>query len=307
MTLEKLIAGLGNESKPLKHSGLDQLSGLVSEDIVQFKMSWRSLPTSRRCEVLAMLAELSEDNLELDFTAVFKASLSDDDDDVREKATRGLFDCDDRVIIRPLIGLLAKDPSPKVKAAAAVSLGKFAELARDGKLLERDADRIRESLLEAIGREGQDDEVRRKAIEAVASFNSDEVQQIIRDAYQNGDATLKQTAIYAMGRTSDSQYLPTVLDETHHDSPAMRYEAAIAAGQLGDESTVPYLIRLIKDDDFQVQLSAVQALSKIGGPLAKRALLQCLKMGEDALEDAAQDALANFEFDEDPLGFRFQA
>ena len=170
MTLEKLIAGLGNESKPLKHSELDQLSGLVSEDIVQFKVSWRSLPTSRRCEVLAILAELSEDNLELDFTAVFKASLSDDDDDVREKATRGLFDCDDRVIIRPLIDLLAKDPSPKVKAAAAVSLGNFAEMAQDGKLLERDADRIREALLEAIGREGQNDEVRRKAIEAVASL-----------------------------------------------------------------------------------------------------------------------------------------
>ncbi|MCH8184499.1 MAG: HEAT repeat domain-containing protein [Chloroflexi bacterium] len=254
-----------------------------------------------------MLAKLSEDNLELDFTAVFRASLSDDDDDVREKATRGLFDCDDRVVIRPLNDLLAKDPSPKVKAAAAVSLGKFAEMAQDGKLLERDADRIREALLEAIGREGQDDEVRRKAIEAVASFNSEEVQRIIRDAYENGDATLKQTAIYAMGRSSDSQYLPTVLDETHHDDPAIRYEAALAAGQLGDESTVPYLIRLIKDDDFQVQLSAVQALGEIGGPLAKRALLQCLKMGEDALEDAAQAALANLEFDDDPLGFRFQA
>ena len=68
---------------------------------------------------------------------------------------------------------------------------------------------------------------------------------------------------------------------------------------------MPHIIRLIKDDDALVQLSAVEALSSIGGTLAKQALLQCLKSGDEALEEAAQSALANLEFDNDPLGFRF--
>ncbi len=306
MSLDELLANLGDESKRLRRTGLDQLSGLGSEEVVEFRMVWHSLTPSRKCEILAALAELSEDDLELDFTGVFRSTLSDSDDDVREKATRGLFGCDDRVIIRPLINLLSKDPSPKVRATAAECLEKFADLAQDGKLLERDGERIREALLLAIERDDQDEHVRRKAIEAVASFNSSEVEGIIREAYQNGDASLKQSAVYAMGRSSDSRWLGTVLDETHHDDPGMRYEAATAAGQLGDESTVPHLIRLIKDEDFQVQLSAVQALGSIGGSLAKRALLQCLQMGEDAMEEAAQSALDNLELDEDPMGLRFQ-
>ena len=303
MTLEKFLKDLADEEKPLKHSGLLQLSGLTPEEVAGFEMAWPSLSQARKCEVLSKLAGLGEDNLELDFTAVFGASLRDDNDKVREKAVRGLIECEDRVMIRPLIELLKNDPSPQVKATAAISLGKFAEMAQEGKLLARDAERIREALLSAIDHEQEDGEVRRRAIEAVASFNSQEVEHIIRQAYHSSYLTLKQCAIYAMGRSSDTQWLPTVVDETHHEDPAIRYEAANAAGRLGDESTVPHLIRLIQDEDFQVQLSAVAALGAIGGSLAKRALLQCLKMGEDALEDAAQAALANLEFDEGPLGF----
>ena len=304
MTLDKYLRELADEATPLKHAGLLQFSGLSSEEAVEFRVTWGSLSQSRKCDVLAKLVELGEDNLELDFSAIFRSCLGDNDEEVREKAARGLWECDDRVVIRPLIKLLEKDPSPKVRAASAISLGKFAEMAQEGKLLARDGDRIREVLLEVIGRKHEAVEVQRRAIEAVASFSSPEIEQIIRETYKSGHPELKQSAIFAMGRSSNSQWLPVVLSETQQDDPALRYEAATACGQLGDESTVPHLIRLIEDEDFQVQLSAVQALGTIGGPLAKRALLQCLKM-EDALEDAAQAALSSIDLDEDPLGFRY--
>lgn len=306
MTLEKCLKDLGDEDKPLRHSGLLQLSGLSSEESAGFIATWLSLSQARKHDMLGRLVNLSEDNLELDFSAVFRSCLKDEDDEVRAKATRGLWECDDRVIIRPLIALLQQDRSAQVRAAAATSLGKFAEMAQDGKLLSRDAERIREALLSTIAMDEEEVGVRRRAIEAVASFNSSEVKEIIDDAYHSGNDDFKQSAIYAMGRSSDSHWLPIVLDETHHDDPAIRYEAASACGQLGDESAVPHLIRLIKDDDAQVQLSAVQAIGTIGGSLAKRALLQCLKLGDEALEEAAKGALGHLEFDDDPLGFRFQ-
>jgi HEAT repeat protein len=305
MTLESYIQDLSDEEKPLKHSGLLQLSGMGSEELFDFKTGWVSIPCPRKQEILSKIIELSEENLELDFTAVFRSCLNDRDEEVREIATRGLWDSDDRVVIRPLLAMLKDDPSVKVRAAAAISLGKFAGLAQDGKILSRDGERIRDCLLEVIGNQKEGVEVRRRAIEAVASFNTPEIEDLIREAYDSDDPRMRQSAIYAMGRSSNSVWLPIVLKESCHNDAGIRYEAATAIGMLGDEGTIPHLISLIKDDDVQVQVSAVLSLGTIGGPVAKRALQQTLKMGDETLEEAAQSALKNIEFDEDPLGFKF--
>ena len=306
MTLEKSLADLGAEDKPFKTSGLLQLSGLSSDELAEFKAAWFGLTQPRKCAVLTRLGELCEDNLELDFSAVFRACLTDGDDSVREQATRGLWECDDRVIIRPLFQLLSEDPSPGVRAVAATSLGRFAAMAQDGKLLDRDAERVLGALLAAI--ETDDDmEVGRRAIEAVACFRSSRVEQIISDAYKSGNPGLRQSAIYAMGRTSDSRWLPTVLAEMDDEDPAIRFEAANACGLLGDESTVPRLISMIRDEDVEVQVSAVQALGATGGSLATRALVQCVKQGDEPVADAARAVLEDLEFDDNPLGSRYQA
>ena len=277
------------------------LSGLSSDELAEFKAAWSGLSQPRKCAVLTRLGELCEDNVELDFSAVFRACLTDGDDSVREQATRGLWECDDRVIIRPLVQLLGEDPSPGVRSVAATSLGRFAALAQDGKLLDRDAERVLGALLTAI--EADDDvEVGRSAIEAVASFRSSRVEQIISDAYNSGNPGLKRSAIYAMGRTSDSRWLATVLVEMDDQDPAMRFEAANACGQLGDESTVPHLISLMKDEDVEVQVSAVQALGTTGGSLAKRALVRCVQQEDEPVAEAARVALEGLEFDDNPLG-----
>ena len=238
----------------------------------------------------------------MDFTAVMRACLADGDDTVREQATRGLWECEDRVVIRPLVSLLSDDPTAEVRLAAAITLGKFAEMAREGKLLERDGSRILEALLTVVNKDDEDLEVRRRSIEAVASFDVPVVEELITEAYNDGATELKQSAIFAMGRTSDTQWLRTVLNDIDDENPAIRFEAATACGLLGDESTIPHLLDLIDDEDPQVQTSAVQALGSIGGPLAKRALLQCLKLGDESLGDVAQAALDAIEFDDDPLG-----
>ena len=59
------------------------------------------------------------------------------DPEVREKAIEGLWEDEDRLLISTLCDLTKDDPSPKVRAAAAMALGKFAILAQDGKLLEK--------------------------------------------------------------------------------------------------------------------------------------------------------------------------
>ena len=148
-------------------------------------------------------------------------------------------------------------------------------------------------------------EVRRRAIESIAGLDSPERDRIIRAAYESGDAGLLQSAVYAMGRSSNVSWLPSVLQEIGNQSPAIRYEAAVACGHLGDENVVPQLITLVQDEDRQVQLAAVRALGEVGGSLARRALDRCLELGDEALKQAAEEAIASIEFDDDPLALRF--
>ena len=304
MTIERCLLDLSEDSKPLSHSSLMQLSGLAMEELGEFEAAWSMLSGSRKCAVLAVLSDLVEDNLDLDFDPVFRASLTDSSEDVREMATCALWECNDRSIIRPLVRLLSDDPSPKVRAAAAMALANFAEMAQGGKLLKRDSERIVEALLAATSGE-EKVEVRRRAIETIAGFDVPSAEGIIREAYESNDARLKQSAVFAMGRSSDTHWLPIIMDEIRHGDSAMRYEAASACANLGDQEVVPELIGLIGDDDLQVQVSAVEALGVLGGPLARQALLRCLEMGDEAIEEAAESALNSIAFDDDPLGFRF--
>ena len=305
MTLDSYIAELSDESSPVKRSGLLQLSSLTRDDARDFRRLWRVVSSERKREVLAALIELSEDNLELDFSAIFRVCLSDECEMVREQATRGLLETDDRALIRPLIALLNDDPSANVRAAAAISLSKYADLAQQGKLMSRDSQRVRDALLAVIANHSEARDVRRRAIEAVASFDTIETSAIVRAAYESEDSAMRQSAIYAMGRSSNSAWLPIALSETNATDPAIRYEAANACGLLGAESTIPQIAALIGDEDIEVQCAAAIALGNIGGPTAKRALRRALDVGEDALTEAAAEALENLEFDEDPLGLGY--
>ena len=305
MTLESVLADLADPKSPIRHTDLAKLSGLSRAEVTGVVTSWIDVPTERKRGFLDRMMELAGDNIDLDFTAIFRVCLRDKDAGVREKAARGLWDSDDRVVIRPLVELLGKDASAEVRAAAATTLGKFAEMAEEGKLIRRDKQRIGDALMAVIENPDEDKETRRRAIESVAAISADRVREIIEDAYNDADAAMKQSAIYAMGRSSDDRWLPTALKETRNERAEIRYEAAIACGYLGDDSTAPILINMLNDEDSQVQLAAVRSLGLIGGDLARGALTQAMRRGDDAIEEAAEEALASIEFDEDPLGFRF--
>ena len=73
---------------------------------------------------------------------------------------------------------------------------------------------------------------------------------------------------------------------------------------MGDEDLVPNLVQLLEDDDYQVQIAGINALGKIGGLLAKRVLMRCIKEGDAALEDAARVALEDVEFLDDPMAYQ---
>ena len=305
MSITEYLNTLAEDDDALKYSGLLQLSDLSSDESDEFEDAWPSISAEVRRDILGKLTELAEDNLELDFTAAFRSCLADGDDSVRELAARGLWECEDRKIVRPLVSLVRGDPSAGVRAAACITLGRFTALAQDGKLSSRDEGSIRSALVEAIESPDEDLEVRRRAVEAVACLPDPAVEEIIKEAYVSGVPELKQSSIYAMGRSSNAVWLPIALREMEDPSPAIRFEAANAAGMLGDEKVAPHLISLLRDDDLSVRLAAITSLGAVGGALASQALMKCVESGDEAIVEAADEALQEIEFDEDPLPMTF--
>ena len=306
MTAAQVIVELQDSSSPVRHTSLMQLSSLSGTEVRDMMSSWNEIDVDRRRELLDRISDLADDNIELDYSPLFRACLGDEDEGVRARAARCLWDSDDRTNIRPLVALLTKDDSAEVRGAAATALGKFVEMAEEGKLLRREGRRIADALVDVIENPKERLETRCRAIEAVAAQTSEKVRSIIEQAYRDDDIRLRQSAVYAMGRGSDSSWLPTVLRETRHTEAAIRYEAVTACGLLGDEDTVSHLMSFLNDEDSQIQLAAVSSLGLIGGGLAQKALAQAMQRGDDAIKEAAEQALEAMDFDDDPLGFRFE-
>jgi len=284
---------------------LAELSGLSSVEMKLFSEIWDELNAERRIQIISRLTELAEDNLELNFDTIFRFCLSDPEEDIRSMAIEGLWENEDTSLIDPLIKLLEEDESGKVQSAAAKALGKYAILAELGNLRNENTEKVREALLGAIDDSNKSKEVIRRVIESAAPLSIPDVQEAISDAYYSNDPDLMISAIYSMGKSCNVSWLPILIKETENDDPEIRYEAAGACGELEDERVVPALIKLAnEDDDIDVQMAAIQSLGKIGSLSARECLTLCLESYNDAVKEAAEEALQNIDASDDPLSFR---
>jgi HEAT repeat protein len=303
MSLEAFLETISDPSAKVLAADLMEVSDLSPAELGRFAKVWFTIPVERQRSIITTMVEVPEDNPEMDFCAIFKMCLKDKDEVVLEKAIEGLWEYEDRSIIPGLVQVLRSSKGPMVRATAASALGKFSLLAQEGTILAKDSNLVRDNLMAVLQDSNEHQEVWRRSLEAVAPFNTPDIKQYICSAYGSDDLKLKSSSIYAMGRTGETSWLPLLIKELQSQQPAIRYETAKACGDLADEDVVPYLFSLLQDDDYQVQLAGINALGKIGGPLAKRALLRCIKEGDVTLEEAARAALENVEFIEDPMSF----
>ncbi|MEE8466331.1 MAG: HEAT repeat domain-containing protein [Dehalococcoidia bacterium] len=301
---------LENASDPTGHiSAVDfhEVSDLSPEELEVFADAWYPIPIERRRSIAAAMVEHAEDNPELDFSAIFKLCLKGDDEPLLEIVMDGLWEYEDRAVIPGLIEVLRSEKGYDVRAGAARALGRFPLLAQEGKLLAKDSEDIHDNLMQVLEDEEEPMAVRRRCLEALAPFNTMEINQHITLAYESLDDDLRASSIFAMGRSGEANWLPILLQELANEDPSIRYETAHACGELGEEEAVPHLVLLLEDDDSEVQLAGISALGEIGGPLARKVLMACVK-GDDAnMEEAARIELESLDAYEDPLGFSADA
>lgn len=304
MSIRKALTEIVDPEQPLRSSELANLARLTDDERDELAQAWPTVPVERRRQVLEQLIALAEDNVELDFDAVFFEALDDHDPSVRINAIRGLWEHEHRDVIPRLIALLQDDDNAAVRAEAALALGRFVMLGEFEEARPGDVEAVTDALRRVIADPAEAVEVRARAVESLGASSQPWARDIIHDAYDSGDPRLVTSAVHAMGRSADTYWLPTVLGELQSDDPEIRYEAVAAAGMIEDEEAVPDLIEMVDDEDAEVREQVLIALGAIGGDEAIAALRVQANSADERTREAAMQALEEAEFGDDPLGFQ---
>lgn len=295
-SLQQTLQAIEDADHPLQTIDLRPLSDLTTAELVAFQATWRILDQDRRRSLISALLELAEDRTDTYFNAIYRWLIEDPDPWVRTQAIDGLWEDEDVRLIGPLIRLLRSDPSSEVRAASALSLGRFILLGELDQIDQSAASRVESTLLAAYAANELDTTVRRRLLEALAYSGREDVQDLILDAYRDDDEAMRISALFSMGRNADQRWKDYVLAELASDNSAMRFEAARASGELELAEAVPDLYNMLSEDDVELRDSAVWALGRIGGPAARRALQACRTSGDAELREAAEEALAEMDF-----------
>jgi HEAT repeat protein len=301
MSITSYVAEIGAREHTLTMRDLKPLSGLDLTEREAFWPAWQAITPDRRDQIAHAMVELAEDNVDLNFGAALYWMLDDDDAGVRAVAIEGLWEEASGRLMRRLLTLLRDDPSPDVRAGAAMALSRFAYQAALGELSDAEAATLQAVLIERMLDQAQPLDVRRRALESAGYFSdSSKVQREIELAYAGDEQLWRESALVAMGRSMLPRWLPTIGTALSHISPALRYEAARAAGEMAEDARalVPRLAPLLDDDDSEVALAATWALGQIGGEPARRVLQRASKSGDETRRQAASEALEELSLDD---------
>ncbi|HSD84357.1 MAG TPA: HEAT repeat domain-containing protein [Anaerolineae bacterium] len=303
--LESTLQNLVNLEEPISVAALYALSGLEQAQLEQVKSVWEALPADRRAATMQHLVELGDENFEVDFNALYRVGLHDADPAVRAAAVSGLWEDADPALIAPLLNLLQTDDSEAVRAASASALGHYVYQGELEELATAKVAPIIAALKTVYRNVAEPIEVRRRALESLGFLSDDDTSQLITQAYQHANDRLKLSAVFAMGRSLDTdRWGSIVMEELAAPDPEMRYEAARAVGELEYAPAVRQLAELLDDVDEEVQLATVWSLGQIGGEKAKQLLMAVLESDVEHLHEQAEDALAELEFKADNLDFK---
>ena len=274
---------------------LYRLSDMQENDWMAFQAGWTAVSDERRQVIVRHLVDISEDNFIVDFSPIFTLGFEDAVPEVRIAALDGLWDSTDLRLIPRITRLLLEDEDERVRAAAAGALGHYVLLAEWGQLPQRILPGVVETLLAAYDDEETAASVKRVLLESLGATTHPRVNELILEAYEEGDQSMQMSAVFAMGNTANLHWLVTVLGEMESPYEEMRVEAARAAGLIGSSDFVPRLAELAYDEDLAVRVAAVTSLGQIGGDQVQQLLADMLDDEEvveiDELLEVVEEAM----------------
>lgn len=278
------------------HAELEHLSGLLGDEIARIQNAWGNLDLEVRQMLARTLSHMAEADFAMDFSAIFRIALEDEDAEIRAVAVEGLYEVEDVRLVPVLAKMARHDPASEVRIAAVQTLAQFVLLGELEKIRPAPFHAAVQVLKEAHMDHEENAEVRRRAMESLAYTGDYDVPEMIAMAYKEGSEQMRTSAVFAMGRSADKIWGDIVRHELHNPDPEMRFEATRACGELQLQEAVKEIVELAEDVDTEIRAMALWSLGQIGGNLARRTLQRYIDSDNEAMQDAAREALQELEF-----------
>lgn len=291
------LSALLNTDESLKARYLYRLSDLSSEDSTALRQRWAQIALWRRQALMDDLQNLADSDLLLSFEQVARIALEDENPQVRFGALQVLIaqESESPSLMYLYLNHMENDPEMSVRALAASALGLFVYNAEMDKMPQTAKGELQTRLLRAAQEAPAD--VARRALESLGYASHPQVPALIQQAYQRREIEWQTSAVFAMGRSADEVWQPTILACLNAPKAALRAEAARAAGEIGIAQARSALFELSRDPDEDVSMAALWSLSQIGGSGVNKLLRKHLAQArnEDEIE-FFEDALDNLAF-----------
>lgn len=289
-----------SEEGSMPAAEVDTLSMLEGDDLSSFRDVWRGLSAPARARLIKALHNSAETRLRLDFSALNRLALDDEDPLVRLAGVQAVIEDRSQALLDRLLEIVHDDPHVELRVAAAEDLARFTLLAELEDLDRETAARLRDQLLRILRNEREDQRVRTSALAALGYFSDVEMMEELAHAFSS--PTLRLGAVRAMGRSADPRWTDRLMPVLGSEDPSMRAEAAHALGEIEDERAVTPLVELTEDPEQEVRLAVIEALGHIGTEEGREALLYLAEDAQDVIREAASKALEEIEEAErDPL------
>lgn len=298
---DKVITALLDNEHPFPPVHLHRFSDISTPDLANLEKSWSMINPDRRAALLEDLEDLAEADTLVSFDDLSKFALTDPDPRVREVALRLLWENQEVGLVAKMLQMVENDPAEKVRGAAATALGQFIYLGELEEIPEAVLHRIEKRLLEIAASASEPKLVRRRALEALGFSGRPELKPLLLAAYNNSDPEWLVSALFAMGRSANSSWIPSVLDMLDSDNEEVLFEAVRAAGELEAPAARRPLLKMVKSqpEGSEIRMAAIWSLSKIGGEKVRDTLEKALEESEDDDEiEMLEDALENLQFTE---------
>jgi HEAT repeat protein len=299
-SFQTFVDALLDESKPFPARLLHRFSDMEPVDLKNLMKVWPQVQPGRKHTLLEDLEDLAEADTLTSFDDLARSLLADSDPQVRSRAIRLLWECEDAKLVPVYLKFLKDDPDVEVRAAAANALGQFIYMGELDKIPAKLGHEIEDHLIRIIN-STTETLVRRRALESLGYSGREEVVPLIEKAYRHKDPDWVASALFAMGHTCDDRWKKQVLSQLHSPDEDVRSQAIHAAGELELGSARPVLLDLLEDEEEQeVRHELIWALSKIGGEGVRARLEELIELEEDDNEIGfIEDALEDLSFTED--------
>ncbi len=299
-----VVDALLDESKPFPARLLHRFSDLEPVDLNKLMKAWPQVSPRRKHTLLEDLEDLAEADMLTSFDDLARSLLADTDPQVRARAIRLLWECDDEKLVPVYLDILNNDEDVEVQAAAANALGQFVYQGELDKIPAELHHKIEDQLLAATT-SNREALIRRRALESLGYSGRVEVVPLIEAAYREKDPDWVVSALFAMGRSGDNRWRKQVLSQLRSPDEDIRSAAIHAAGELELEPARPVMLDILEDkEDLEVRRELIWALSKIGGEGVRTKLEELLEIEEDDEEaDFIEETLDTLSFTEDMGNF----